>query len=493
MKKRTDPKPERARGDVPIKEKAIASALGLAFCVVFLEVGLRVLGAAVMFAQEHVNRSAFDKTGAYRIMCLGESTTADLGDGRYSYPRQLAQILTERGRGRRFSVINKGIPSGDTSLILAELEGNLDMYRPDMVIAMQGINDTHAMRSFDETRGKNPYRFGDIFKTFKLAGLLSKDLERKKTTEYFLKAGAYIDPWHGTKWKAEAMAAWAAAAGLYNSAWMQKQSGQYASAEEKYKTLLKTHPNCMMCYIGLGECYRKQGKYQDAEELYREIIREKMNEKSVATDLPSLETIQFGGMPYERDREAFGDAVKNNRYQLQAMVMHELGRWYTEERKYKEAADVYEALVGISPDSAYMGLSKIRAAQGQYQQSQEFHKKAEESRAQYYAPPTVTWKNYRKLMGILDARGIRFVAVQYPQRSIEPLQKIIGGKKGVILVDNEAVFRKALERGSYDRYFVDRCYIDYGHATKEGNRILAENIANVLLAEVFNKQPGPSQ
>jgi len=90
-------------------------------------------------------------------------------------------------------------------------------------------------------------------------------------------------------------------------------------------------------------------------------------------------------------------------------------------------------------------------------------------------------------METLDGRGIKLVAVQYPLRSIESLQMLIGGRKGVISVDNEALFRKALRRGGYDKYFVDRCYIDYGHATTEGNRLLAENIARVLLAEVFNK------
>ncbi len=53
-------------------------------------------------------------------MCLGESTTA-LG-GRYSYPRQLENVLNERNTGIKFSVINKGIAATDTTMIASLLE-----------------------------------------------------------------------------------------------------------------------------------------------------------------------------------------------------------------------------------------------------------------------------------------------------------------------------------------------------------------------------------
>jgi hypothetical protein len=36
-------------------------------------------------------------------------------------------------------------------------------------------------------------------------------------------------------------------------------------------------------------------------------------------------------------------------------------------------------------------------------------------------------------------------------------------------------------------YFVDMSGGDFGHCAPKGNRLLAENIANVILKEVFHK------
>lgn len=42
-------------------------------------------------------------------------------------------------------------------------------------------------------------------------------------------------------------------------------------------------------------------------------------------------------------------------------------------------------------------------------------------------------------------------------------------------------------KASYKEYFGDMFAGDFGHCTKKGNRLLAENIANVILKEVFGK------
>jgi hypothetical protein len=99
----------------------------------------------------------------------------------------------------------------------------------------------------------------------------------------------------------------------------------------------------------------------------------------------------------------------------------------------------------------------------------------------------MTWHNYQELKRILDKRGIKLVCLQYPVRSIEPLKKIFEDEKGVIFVDNERIFKDALKKTSYKEYFTDMFGGDFGHCTRKGNRLLAENIANVILKEPFGK------
>ena len=64
-----------------------------------------------------------------------------VGGGHSSYPKQLEDILNNLDPGIRFAVINKGIPSANTGMIVSRLEENLNIYQPDMVLVMMGVND----------------------------------------------------------------------------------------------------------------------------------------------------------------------------------------------------------------------------------------------------------------------------------------------------------------------------------------------------------------
>ena len=57
----------------------------------------------------------------------------------------------------------------------------------------------------------------------------------------------------------------------------------------------------------------------------------------------------------------------------------------------------------------------------------------------------------------------------------------------VVFVDNEQLFKEALHHMPYSELFTDNFGGDFGHATPKGNRLLAENIANVILKEIFER------
>jgi hypothetical protein len=75
--------------------------------------------------------------------------------------------------------------------------------------------------------------------------------------------------------------------------------------------------------------------------------------------------------------------------------------------------------------------------------------------------------------------------VQYPVRSVEPLKKMVG--EDAAFVDNEKVFKDALKKANYDEYFSDLFGGDFGHCTPKGNRLLAQQVASVILKEVFKE------
>jgi hypothetical protein len=124
-------------------QKIMLILFGLAVFVLIFEIGSRIGGYIYMRSQESKNALSLEKKKVYRIVCLGESTTAEFG-GKISYPRQLELILNEKNLGIKFSVINKGVPAIRMAQIIEKLDSILDEYDPDMVVAMTGINENFS-------------------------------------------------------------------------------------------------------------------------------------------------------------------------------------------------------------------------------------------------------------------------------------------------------------------------------------------------------------
>ena len=165
-----------------------------------------------------------------------------------------------------------------------------------------------------------------------------------------------------------------------------------------------------------------------------------------------------------------------------------LGRSYRDQDKYAQAEENFKQAIelNLKDDEVCGALAILYKEMNKQELSEQYFKKANQVRLKY--PNPTTDRNYRKLKEILDKRKIRLVCVQYPMRSVESLKKILQDqKKGIIFVDNEKLFKEAVGKVSYKEYFVDIRGGDFGHCTRKGNRLLAENVANAILKEVFGR------
>lgn len=88
------------------------------------------------------------KEGAYRIVCLGGSTTFGQGetDEMRTYPQLLEDALNQKFSSPVFEVINAGTPAWTSAEILINLQFRILELSPDMIIVYEGVNDTFAMR-----------------------------------------------------------------------------------------------------------------------------------------------------------------------------------------------------------------------------------------------------------------------------------------------------------------------------------------------------------
>jgi tetratricopeptide (TPR) repeat protein len=445
-------------------------------------------------------------------MCLGESTTQG------QYPFLLEKILNQRNIGVTFSVIDKGVGGARTPVILSELESNLANYNPDMVVTMMGINDYGTHLPYEIVSISKITIFLKSSRTYKLARLLWLHILAKTREVRFCRSSeeeqhprkiqSYKEAIERNPENSEAH---------FKLGRLYLIQGDSSQAEDLFRKAIALNPKNDAAYFGLGRIYRKNGKFSQAEEYFKQAAE--LNPKNDAAHFELGQTYQIQDK-FSQAEEAFGKAIALNPQNERVYMW--LGSLYQAQGKSSQAADAYKKVIELTPRNvyAYIKLGWFYQTQGKLSQAVDAYKKVIEldpqndrvygtlsvlcetignsEQAKAYAQKAnrirleqdnfVTAHNYRALKEILDKRGIRLVYVQYPMRSIEPLKKIFQDDgEGIIFVDNERIFRDAVKKDGYSVYFKDMFGGDFGHCTDKGNRLLAENIANMILKEVFKK------
>jgi tetratricopeptide (TPR) repeat protein len=236
-------------------------------------------------------------------------------------------------------------------------------------------------------------------------------------------------------------------------------------------------------YIGLAWQLRDEGKWDNAEEMFKKAIKINPENCSAYQDLGMFYTSQ---RKYEEAKEMFKKAIEISPTYDWAYI--ELGSCYELLGQREKSEEMFKKAIEINPegDKAYGGLARCYERQGKYMLAEECFSQLNKMRLEKYNP--VTKRNYYKLIEIVTRMGIRLVCVQYPVRSIKPLEKMLEPyKKDIIFVDNEKLFKEALRLGSYDEYFEDSFAGDFGHCTKKGNELLADNIAKTISKSYFKR------
>lgn len=488
---------------ISIKQKIILEIFGVFLSLVLLETGLRIGGFVYLSLQEYRNKISIKQKRAYRILCLGESTTAF--GGKNSYPYQLEDILNQRDIGIKFSVINCGIPGTTTTAIASQLEDNLNKYAPNMVITMMGINDEEYPISYEDSSIRGPVLFLKNFRIYKLTKILwlqiinkAQDIglyksKEKKELTYFNNMNSLM---HLSKYKElekrykknkEINPAYVER--YIGLGWYYLIQGERVKGEEIFKKVLKINPKNIEANFKLGFCYLYQEKNDEAEEIFKKII--KLDEKDLRG---------YGGMILCLEVQARYREVEEMYKRVEEILEKEgkinpaipklyffLGMNYVAQAKYDEAERIFNKLIEMNVESDMLsgGLAIFYQDQGKYELAEKYFEKANRLRFKKYNHNSITRYNYERIMEIVTQRGIRLLCAQYPVRSVELLKKMFENNDRVIFVDNEKVFKEALKQTSHNEYFMDMFFGDFGHCSPKGNKLLAENIANVILKECF--------
>lgn len=468
--------------------------LGLLFAVSAAEGALRLGGLILGHVQEKRNRiSLAQHPDGYRIMCIGESTTAG---GKAAWPARLERILNERYPGTGFSVVNKGRPGADISALIGELEKNLDEVRPDLVITMMGVNDGF-IRYYDGINGAGSFLFrhSRFYRWLKLAFKKEKvtqlrtapgipPLIRRADQEdpYTPYKDAYLYPARQEGNLREKLAKNPDDAktlyilGRNLTAAAPHPGGKPPRGTEGEKLLLRAAalaPDKAYIFHSLGIYYRNSGDLGSAVKML----------KRAAEIYPAVENWRQLGIAYKFSgmngpaRDALEKAVDFDNLYEEAFF--ELYRLHMGDKEFPEAGKLLETAAAHNPDNEKIAAALVSfySETGRPALAREQQKKLAKKRAMLTAR---TKGYYDKLIKILAARGIRLACMQYPMCPAGPLRTLLGSPENIIFVDNDGIFRKAVANKGPDFYFRDMFGGEFGHCTGDGNELIADNVAGTL-------------
>lgn len=505
---------------VTFKQKIILVILSCILSLLICEGLLNAAGYIYLGLIDYRNKVTLGKKTGYRILFLGESTTAE--GGWNSYPREVERILNKELPDLYVRAINKGVPAVSTTFVLSELEENLNKYKPHMIVAMMGINDITEDKGWLETNKlKKIIRNLNLFKLLKT--IEAKLSEKKILVEKLLERGNFSQEMKNYV-KAERMFGRALElASNKESSYIAlglcyDEQDKIKEARAMFEKALDFNPQNPEVYIFLGVCFKKEANFVQAEKMFRKYV-------AISSD-PGEGYINLGWLYYEQGKlpeaeELFRKVI--SMYPNSEVGFLELARYYKQKKdylkaeemfnvalsiapgnefiyvetgwfydmlgKFSEAQECFKAAIDINPssDEPYIELERFYKKYKMDANALEIKKKIESSVGMKYYYTDVTINNYQKLKNICFKRKIKLVCVQYPRRSIKPLKEILSPVKGVIFVDNQKVFSDAINNGKFDDYFVDRFAGDFGHCTPKGNELLAKNVAETLLKEYFLK------
>ena len=110
---------------------------GLFLCLLFVEIFFRIF--AIVFSAP----ADPPDPNAYRILCIGDSSTFGFGTddpGRESYPARLKQIL-QQSNEKAVQVFNCALPGINSSQALRIFKKEIQRLQPHLVLICAGVND----------------------------------------------------------------------------------------------------------------------------------------------------------------------------------------------------------------------------------------------------------------------------------------------------------------------------------------------------------------
>lgn len=392
---------------------------------------MRTAGFFLLISTSKLNAIAPRDARSIRILTLGESTTADIfSEGQESsWPRLLEKKL--RDHGLKVRVYNEGLPGTQTPFILSHVKDYLRIYKPNIVISMMGVNDQAGFVFDDSSSGR--------------ALSMAVDLRLWKLSRWI--------------WKA-------VQGGYYQCRFSPKGSWELTSLSNKANEM----------------------KHRPVEEVERELRKFSSRDEDIALALTSAAAMlrgEFNDPNEDRASIPFAERAYSLAPRNYEVISRLLSNPAMDQDRCAEVGkELFKCADNLS-DDILATLGYCSEAHPELGNSYAY-----ESRGIFWRGVDLetTGVQHRRLANMLMDSGVKYIAMQYPTRPIEQMQAYFDNSNGqrddrfreIIVVENESNFAKALQSHSYDEVFSDRFRQTWGHATRFGQGLIADQLVPVI-------------
>ncbi|MDD5021955.1 MAG: hypothetical protein PHR82_07515 [Endomicrobiaceae bacterium] len=431
--------------------------LGITLSLVFLELFLQSTSFVIKNIKNYKTNQELKKKDSITILCIGESTT----DGQW--PIFLEEALKARGVTKKIKVIDEGHGASNTDKLLTEvIYAKLNIYNPDIIVSMIGINDRiDIVRNIKHLRSKVVALMLLIIEHLKVKSLYADTVTDKRDFDLNLEKAEKL--FHERK---------------------------YQEAVKIYEYLNKKYPNKKLNFIHEWIInYKSMNDTKKIELIVLETIKEYpyFDVYETIEILCITKNIKVLKQLFPIDKpEILKPIIENNigeflklRENLVALKMTDLVN-VIDKFIYDISSDRAIA------ESQYKYFPNLLGFKAFSDFIQADYKKADDGfkiETDYLLTHIVlnTENNYKKLAQLCKDRQIKLIAMQYPVRSVKPLQNILKDFNNIIFVSNEKNFKERLKTTNYKMIFKDLFAGDFGHCTDLGNQMIADNLADTLV------------
>lgn len=430
--------------------------VGIFIILVLIEIVLRVFG------WWEANKFNFYKPTVKNenemvILALGDSMTA-LG-GKNSYPAQLERILNSSNLSVKIRVVNKGLVRSNSSDIVFNMQDNIAKYNPDIVIVMTGINDSGNVL-YENQAGISKGSFINNLKHMKLFKLVFYiiDSKYKKNNKWdFISIRDSI---------------------LLKIGEVCAKKGDRQIGLNIFKKVIEMNPKNDDAYRLLGS----NGYWTYSLDQRRGFCQKAISLNPEKDDnYFCIAEIYFYQKKFQEQIKVYKDRLKKR--PESSSIIFEIAKYYYRESIYKEAERYLKLGIEKKDNQAIKNkmlemLKSIYVKEGRLEEISLLNDGILKASKR-------TDININEIYKIVTEKNIPLVLIQYPLRDVNDLKVFLRDSKDAYFVDNNESFEKAVEQYGFDEVFVDAFAGDFGHGSALGNKIIAENVAKVILKEVL--------